>query len=770
MLFALRLVLLLGLFLTEQVALAQLELRADAKELAITSGLTIDRVSQWSRRAINIDAIAALVVAGKLGDPAWGSPKAGETVDLPTLLAARNAPTTGEGNDGEVEKAAQEKANPTRTRAWREIAANEKGEFVGSRSDSYILTHVQSEKSRVMVLEAKGHSMVYENGVPRAGDPYSSGFLKLPVMLREGDNILLFVHAGRGPLTARLVEPRAELMVLTEDVTAPDIVRGKRDSYSLSIPVLNTGLKKKSAMITIHGDHVGKATFIVEFVLEPLSVRKISVLVDADPGEAEKFDARIRLTEVSAPGEEARAKVIDEQPLTMQVVAPKATRKITFDSELDRSTQYYGVVPAKVPAATNEGVRPGMVLSLHGADVHAIGQARAYAAKSDLVIVCPTNRRHFGFDWEDWGRVDAMEVLRHAAKEFDTDPERQYLTGHSMGGHGTWQLGVHYPDRFAAIAPSAGWPSFETYMGSMGRSLKLPGESPHSVVFQRAASSSDTVALLGNLRGKPIYVLHGDADDNVPVGQARLAKAKLEELKIPLEYHEQPGAGHWWGNEESAAACMDWPPIFEMFARERLTHPPARDASLVTPLLDEISLPRGSFKRAFSRGFTFVYGTKGTREECFQSFAKARYDAEQWWYRGNGGAEVVSDVIALRHAGEHNIILYGSAEVNAAWSLVDENVEIAMHRGRASIGKKTWTGDDLGVLAVAPMKNAPGFLVGIVAGTGLPGSRALDRLPYFSAGAGFPELIVLRSSVWTEGMAGVEFASMPSVSSEASKP
>jgi S-formylglutathione hydrolase FrmB len=30
------------------------------------------------------------------------------------------------------------------------------------------------------------------------------------------------------------------------------------------------------------------------------------------------------------------------------------------------------------------------------------------------------------------------------------------LTGHSMGGHGTWHLGVHDAGRFAVIGPSAG--------------------------------------------------------------------------------------------------------------------------------------------------------------------------------------------------------------------------------------------------------------------------------------------------------------------------
>lgn len=29
---------------------------------------------------------------------------------------------------------------------------------------------------------------------------------------------------------------------------------------------------------------------------------------------------------------------------------------------------------------------------------------------------CPTNRRPYGFDWEDWGRMDALEVLEVAQK------------------------------------------------------------------------------------------------------------------------------------------------------------------------------------------------------------------------------------------------------------------------------------------------------------------------------------------------------------------
>src|SRR5690606_32883536 len=103
-------------------------------------------------------------------------------------------------------------------------------------------------------------------------------------------------------------------------------------------------------------------------------------------------------------------------------------RKVTFRSAIDGSVQYYALLPAKpLPGQVD---KPGIVLSLHGASVEAIGQAKAYSPKSWCHIVCPTNRRPFGFDWEDWGRLDALEVLAHAQAALEHDSSRVWLTGH----------------------------------------------------------------------------------------------------------------------------------------------------------------------------------------------------------------------------------------------------------------------------------------------------------------------------------------------------
>ncbi len=51
---------------------------------------------------------------------------------------------------------------------------------------------------------------------------------------------------------------------------------------------------------------------------------------------------------------------------------------------------------------------------------------------------------------------DVMTVMGLVRHEYNVDPSRIYLMGHSMGGFGTWFLGAKYSDIWAAIAPMSG--------------------------------------------------------------------------------------------------------------------------------------------------------------------------------------------------------------------------------------------------------------------------------------------------------------------------
>ena len=57
---------------------------------------------------------------------------------------------------------------------------------------------------------------------------------------------------------------------------------------------------------------------------------------------------------------------------------------------------------------------------------------------------------------ETWSSEVLMALLDHIIDNYRVETNRVYLTGLSMGGYGTWRLGLLHPERFAAIAPICG--------------------------------------------------------------------------------------------------------------------------------------------------------------------------------------------------------------------------------------------------------------------------------------------------------------------------
>jgi pimeloyl-ACP methyl ester carboxylesterase len=55
------------------------------------------------------------------------------------------------------------------------------------------------------------------------------------------------------------------------------------------------------------------------------------------------------------------------------------------------------------------------------------------------------------------GEIDTLEAIEHAQREYGIDSDRITIRGFSMGGAAAWHLAVHYPDRWFAANPGAGF-------------------------------------------------------------------------------------------------------------------------------------------------------------------------------------------------------------------------------------------------------------------------------------------------------------------------
>jgi lysophospholipase L1-like esterase len=102
--------------------------------------------------------------------------------------------------------------------------------------------------------------------------------------------------------------------------------------------------------------------------------------------------------------------------------------------------------------------------------------------------------------------------------------------GHSMGGGGTWHIGIKYPDIWAGLAPIA------------------------------PATAMDP-AELKKITQIPVIVVQGTKDTLVPPAGARIWSEKMKELKMTSQYIEVPEGDHM------NVAWTELPKIFEFFEK-----------------------------------------------------------------------------------------------------------------------------------------------------------------------------------------------------------
>jgi hypothetical protein len=74
------------------------------------------------------------------------------------------------------------------------------------------------------------------------------------------------------------------------------------------------------------------------------------------------------------------------------------------------------------------------------------------AEEFGLVLLAPLTDR----GWGAIGYSILFSAISRATRDYHVDPDRVFVTGHSMGGHLAWRCGIDFADRWGAVAPMSG--------------------------------------------------------------------------------------------------------------------------------------------------------------------------------------------------------------------------------------------------------------------------------------------------------------------------
>lgn len=191
--------------------------------------------------------------------------------------------------------------------------------------------------------------------------------------------------------------------------------------------------------------------------------------------------------------------------------------KKTFKNKDGSESPYVVFVPASYDGTKDYPV----ILFLHGAGETKGGSKQPVEVgigpaikkrEKDFPFICvipQSEKRTWRADSDDGQR--AMAILDTVMKDYKCDSNRQYLTGLSMGGFGTWSNAAAYPDRWAAIVPICG---------------------------------GGNVADAPKIKHIPCWCFHGDKDTAVKVDLSRTMIDALKKAGGMPKYTEYPGVAH----------------------------------------------------------------------------------------------------------------------------------------------------------------------------------------------------------------------------------
>src|SRR5204862_2816785 len=158
-------------------------------------------------------------------------------------------------------------------------------------------------------------------------------------------------------------------------------------------------------------------------------------------------------------------------------------------------------------------------------------------AEFPFILVSPQCPEH-----RIWSNDELIGLLDEITRKYAVDLNRVYLTGLSMGGYGAWNLGLAYPEKFAALAPICGG-------GDLINAILSIRERPEA------------------LKSLGVWAFHGAKDPVVPLSESQrmvdfLKKLAGKDVKLTV----YPEAQH-----DSWTQTYDNPELYKWLLEQRRT-------------------------------------------------------------------------------------------------------------------------------------------------------------------------------------------------------
>lgn len=213
-----------------------------------------------------------------------------------------------------------------------------------------------------------------------------------------------------------------------------------------------------------------------------------------------------------------------------------------YVSRVDGSVQPYAVtLPEGAGARTSKRWPLYVVLHGRGGDRNEIRFLDDHHDKpwpkegplstADFVQLDVFGRIDNSYRWA--GETDVFEAITDVKRRYRIDDRRIVLWGFSMGGAGSWHLGVHHPDQWCSVGPGAG---FVDYLNYQNPKTPLPEHQ------RDALHVYDALDYALNAFNVPICTYGGELDKQLAASKLMVDAAK--ERDVAIKFLIGPGVEH----------------------------------------------------------------------------------------------------------------------------------------------------------------------------------------------------------------------------------